>query len=172
MTQMAANCTQEPVPAHWYLLQSRPRQERRALENLRNQGFRCLLPLYSRERLRRGQRMLIDEPLFPRYLFVHLDPRFSNWSALRSTYGVSQLVSFGGQPAAVPTEVIDALTECRPANTPLYQPGDRVRITSGAFADLEGIYEQDDGETRVVILMQFMTRERRLSFPIADTRKQ
>ena len=39
--------------AAWYLLQSKPHQERRALENLRNQGFECFLPLYLRERLRR-----------------------------------------------------------------------------------------------------------------------
>ncbi len=31
--------------ARWYVLQSKPREEKRALENLRNQGFECLLPM-------------------------------------------------------------------------------------------------------------------------------
>lgn len=152
--------------AEWYLLQSKPHQEQRALENLRNQGFECFMPLYSRERLRRGKREKIEEPLFPRYLFIRLDSIVSNWSVLRSTYGVTNIVRFGEQPARVPDAVIEAIAKRQHANVQIFQSGDLVRITDGAFAGLEGVFERDDGDERVLILMELMARQQRLSFPI------
>ena len=99
--------------ARWYVLQSKPREEKRALENLRNQGFECLLPMYSRERLRRGKREQVDEPLFPRYLFVHLDEVTSNWYVLRSTYGVTNIVRFGQIPAAISDDIVARFVHCK-----------------------------------------------------------
>ncbi len=154
--------------ARWYVVQSRPRQERRALENLKNQGFECLLPLYSRERLRRGRREQVDEPLFPRYLFIHLDQITSNWYSLRSTYGVTNIVRFGDRPASLPDAVVERFFECRPADARLFRPGETVQIRSGPFAGLEGIYDQDDGEQRVIILLDFMSKQQRLSLPVGD----
>lgn len=158
--------------AAWYLLQTRPRQEQRALENLRNQGFECFLPRYQCERLRRGKRESVDEPLFPRYLFVRLDSIVSNWNALRSTYGVSNIVRFGEQPARIPDAVIEAIAKRQQANVQIFQPGDQVRITDGAFAGLEGVFEQNDGEARVLILMELMDKQQKLSFPIDAVKKQ
>jgi len=158
--------------AAWYLLQSKPHQERRALENLRNQGFECIMPLYLRERLRRGRREKVEEPLFPRYLFVRLDSIVSNWHVLRSTYGVTDIVRFGEQPARVPDAVIETIAKRQQANVQIFQPGDQVCITSGAFAGLEGAFEQNDGDARVLILMEFMAKQQCLSFPVSDVRKQ
>lgn len=158
--------------AAWYLLQSKPHQEQRALENLRNQGFECFLPLYLRERLRRGKRETIEEPLFPRYLFIRLDSVASNWNVLRSTYGVTNIVRFGEQPARVPDAVVEAIAERQGVKAPLFQPGDQVCITDGAFAGFEGVFEQNDGDARVLILMELMAKQQRLSFPVDAVKKQ
>jgi transcriptional antiterminator RfaH len=157
--------------ARWYLLQSRPRQEKRALFNLEEQGFECVMPLYQRERLRRGKRVEVDEPLFPRYIFVRLDEINSNWYALRSTYGVTNIVRFGITPASVADRVVANFVACDPVDRHLFQQGDTVQIVDGAFAGLEGLFEQDDGEARVLILLDFMAKQQRLSFPVADVRK-
>ena len=57
----------------WYLVQSKPRNEARALENLLRQGYETYLPLIEVERLQRGKLLKRLEPLFPRYLFLHLE---------------------------------------------------------------------------------------------------
>lgn len=158
--------------AAWYLLQSKPHQEQRALENLRNQGFECFLPLYLRERLRRGKREKVEEPLFPRYLFVRLDSIVSNWNVLRSTYGVTNIVRFGEQPARVPDAVIEAIARRQQACEQIFQPGDQVLINAGAFAGLQGVFEQNDGDARVLILMELMDKQQRLSFPVDAVKKQ
>jgi transcriptional antiterminator RfaH len=158
--------------ARWYLLQSRPRQEKRALFNLQEQGFECVMPLYQRERLRRGKRALVDEPLFPRYIFVRLDEISSNWYALRNTYGVTNIVRFGITPASVAAEVVTSFVRCEPTDRHLFKSGDTVQIVQGAFTGLEGLFEQDDGEARVIILLDFMAKQQRLSFPVGDVRKE
>lgn len=158
--------------AAWYLLQSKPHQEQRALENLRNQGFECFMPLYLRERLRRGRREKAEDPLFPRYIFIRLDSIASNWHVLRSTYGVTHIVRFGEQPARVPDAVIEAIAKRQSASVQIFQPGDQVCITDGVFAGLEGVFEQNDGEARVLILMELMAKQQRLSFPLDAVKKQ
>ena len=63
----------------WYLVQSKPRNEARALENLLRQGYETYLPLIEVERLQRGKLLKKQEPLFSRYLFLHLEEGNDNW---------------------------------------------------------------------------------------------
>ena len=80
--------------SNWYLIHTKIRQERVALENLERQGFECFLPLIRAEKLRRGQLLVVQEALFPRYLFIRLGTGLESqsWSPIRSTVGVSRLV--------------------------------------------------------------------------------
>lgn len=67
----------------WYLVQSKPRNEARALENLLRQGYETYLPLIEVERLQRGKLLKKQEPLFSRYLFLHLEEGNDNWGPIR-----------------------------------------------------------------------------------------
>jgi transcriptional antiterminator RfaH len=80
---------------HWYLIHTKPRQELRALENLQRQGYECYLPLLPTEKIQQKLVAIVDEPLFPRYLFIRLDSSQSgkSWTPIRSTLGVSKLVT-------------------------------------------------------------------------------
>ncbi len=152
----------------WYVVQAKPKQERRALKHLLNQGYQCVLPQYQRQRLRLGVRVLCDEPLFPRYLFIRLNSVNMNWGPIRSTRGVVGLVHFGGIPAAMPEGLVDELMQRSEHKENLFRRGDRVLITAGPFAGLEGIFELDDGATRVVILFDFMQKQRHFSMNVAN----
>lgn len=159
---------QPPGQAAWYLLQCKSAQCARAQENLVNQGFTCFLPMMQAERVRQGRRQFISEPLFPGYLFIYLDSLNDNWSPIRSTRGVSRLVGFGGQPLPVAEAVIDAL-RVRISQQPgisILQPGDKVRITSGAFADIEAIFHAYAGDKRVILLLNLMNRAQQLHLPV------
>ncbi|HCJ30844.1 MAG TPA: transcription/translation regulatory transformer protein RfaH, partial [Pseudomonas sp.] len=78
----------------WYLVQCRVRQDERAEENLTRQGYECLRPTITRERLLRGRRQSVVESLFPGYLFIRLGAE-ADWGPLRSTRGVLRVVGFG-----------------------------------------------------------------------------
>lgn len=157
----------------WYLVQCKPGETQRALENLENQCYECYLPMIGVERIRNRKRRVMDEPLFPGYLFIHLDQWEDNWQPIRSTRGVSRLVAFGGLPLSVDQELIDLLKQrcIQQAIVEALKPGERVMVTEGPFSGLNAVFEAYDGEERVMILLNILHAQQRLSLPISSIAK-
>ncbi len=155
----------------WYLLYSKPRQERLALENLIRQGFKAYLPLIRNRRRRGGRYVSFVEPCFPRYLFIYLNDMTDNWGPIRSTVGVSKLIRFGDLPARVPDGLVDSLLaredELGVQNLPQpeFDAGDLVRIVEGAMAGYEGIFKAKTGRERVIILLDIVGNSTRVELP-------
>lgn len=149
---------------HWYLVHTKPKQEKSALENLERQGYQCYLPTLPTEKLRQGAIAVCEEALFPRYLFIRLGQGDSakSWSPIRSTKGVSRLVSFGIEPARVHEGLVEfllareAVTQAEPER--LFKPGERVRLVEGPFTGIEAIYHVADGDRRVMVLIEILSK--------------
>ncbi len=155
----------------WYLVQSKPRNEMRALENLVRQGYETYLPLMEVERLQRGKLLKKMEPLFPRYLFLHLEEGNDNWGPIRSTMGVDSLVRFGQAYAVVSDDVLEAVrVRTQDVKKALFTPGDSIRVVSGPLLGLEGVFDITDGEQRSFVLLEFMQKQQRVSVSTADLR--
>ena len=155
----------------WYVIHTKPRQETRALENLQNQGFACFLPTMQVQKLRNQKVQNVTEPMFSRYLFIQLDDTTQNWGPIRSTLGVSKLVSFGHQPAKVPHEFIAFLQEAPPeALERMFAPGDSVQISNGPLRGLEGKYIAHDGETRAFVLVDLLGQPQKLRMAVDSLR--
>ena len=58
----------------WYLLYCKRGQLQRAQEHLERQSVNCLMPTIALEKIIRGKRTMVSEPLFPNYLFIEFDP--------------------------------------------------------------------------------------------------
>ena len=150
---------------HWYLIYTKPRQEKCALQNLEQQGYQCYMPLLPKEKLRQGALAVTDEPLFPRYLFINLAQDFmaKSWSPIRSTKGVSRLVRFGAEPAKIDDALVDMFraheTSAIAEPERLYKVGEQVQLTQGPFAGIEGIYQMADGDRRVMVLIELMSKK-------------
>ena len=161
----------------WYLVYTKPRHEKCALDNLQRQGFQCYLPTRPSEKLRQGMLVVTDEPLFPRYLFIRLGQGDSapSWTPIRSTKGVSRLVSVGVEPAKVADSLVEALRaqEAAVQDQPdrLFKPGERVRLTEAPFAGIEGIYQMADGDRRVMVLIELLSKQVRVRVAPANLRK-
>lgn len=150
----------------WYLIQTKPRQEARAEENLRRQSFDCYRP----QKQRGPSDGKAEEPLFPGYLFIRLDRQLDNWYPIRSTRGVARVVSFGGEPTPVRDELIEQLRQrlaasASAAKKPSFQPGERVQLHGGSFNELEAIFVSADGDERSVILLNLLQREQKVRVP-------
>jgi transcriptional antiterminator RfaH len=159
------------APEAWYVVQTKRGQECRARDHLQRQGFRCVLPLVQVERIHRRTRVWAVEPLFARYLFIELGNAAANWSVLRSTRGVSQLVSFGGLPAKLPPGCIDAFQRQATEPKRLFERGQRVSVTRGPFAGVEGIYQMPDGESRAMVLLELLGKPCMGAFAIDALRR-
>jgi len=161
----------------WFLIHTKPRQEACALENLERQGFTCYLPMLLAEKVRQGKLVAQHEPLFPRYLFIQLGQgaQSQSWSPIRSTRGVSRLVSFGNEAAKVPSELVECLQlrgiERESTIKPAFNPGDEVKILEGPFAGLNAVYEMKDGEGRVMVLIELMSKPTKLKLQVGQVRR-
>ena len=160
---------------HWYAIHTKPRREREALENLERQGYKIYLPQIGIRKFIRRKWSYVVEPLFPRYLFVHLDLKATNTAPIRSTKGVSQLVKFGDKAVPVADEIINFLRSSADPDTgihqsadPSIQPGEKVAIVGGALHGMEGVFEQDSGEDRVMVLIDVLGRLNRIAVARRD----
>jgi transcriptional antiterminator RfaH len=162
-----------PAPRRWYVIHCKPRQEGRALENLVRQGFVCFLPKLSVRRPRNGRDVMVEESLFPGYLFINLDASQDNWAPIRSTRGVGRILRVGDRPLPVSDAIIESIRRRVAAQSPepRLQPGERVVITDGCFAQLEAIFIAEDGDHRVTLLLNLLHQEHSLSFPAASVRR-
>lgn len=171
--------TRRPSPTSmaWFLVRSKPRQEAVALTHLARQGYESYLPMFATEKIVRRKPTVVQEPMFARYLFVRLDTsgQGQSWSPIRSTVGVSELVCFGSRPARVDADLIATLREREMAQQAdpdaLFAAGDSVRITEGAFAGLEAIYQMNDAEGRAMVLLDLLSKPVAMTIDAASLRK-
>lgn len=145
----------------WFLAQIKPNCANIADKNLRRQGFKTFLPMEEETRQRSGKFATATRPLFPGYIFVAFDVARGFWRAVNSTYGITRLVSFGKEPAAVPLDLVsqlmlrcDATGKLLPPK--LLNPGDQVTLTQGPFANFVAEVEKIAPDRRVWVLMEIM----------------
>jgi transcriptional antiterminator RfaH len=158
---------------HWCVVQTHVRSEDKAAFHLRRQGYDVFLPKHLKRRNHARRIDWVLSPLFPRYLFVAIDPDTTPWWAIRSTVGVSDLIHFGDAPAFVPAEIITEI-KARQDDKGLvkthagcaFKQGDKVRIINGPLNALEGLFESPTDEERVTILLGLMGREVRVHVPL------
>lgn len=155
----------------WYLIYARPNQEAVAQQQLEQQGYVTYLPMVMNAKRRNGRRRYVEEPFFPRYLFIHLDQTTDNWAPIRSTIGVSNLVRFGMVPLAVDDEIIDII-KARENPEGLHDvqeeliKGDNVRVLDGPMMGLEGVFIAKTGEERVILLLELMGQSTRVQMDV------
>ena len=146
----------------WYLIKTKPRQGKKAKQNLENQGYRAFCPM-----VKINDRLVV---LFPGYLFVQLNEKTQNWSPVNSTKGVSYFVKFGLNFAKVPNSVIEFIktnqhnTADKLCNLNKFKPGDKVQISDGAFKNWAAIFKCYKSDERIILLMNLLGSEQSLSF--------
>ena len=163
-------------PGAWFAVQSKPNAAHIAARNLARQDFDVFLPL-ERTTQRRGRTLVpTARPYFAGYLFVRFDPDTAPWRAIRSTYGVSRLVSFGGSPVEVDTALVSGLMDAcdehgvvRPAMDA--QRGERLRIAEGPFAGVVGTLDAMAPQERAWMLLDVMGKATRVCVPVAGLRR-
>ena len=109
--------------------------------------------------------------LFPTYLFCYLDPNSSVWPMVRWAPGLTYFLSSDGEPARLPQTLIDYLRQQiseqndSGASRNLTN-GDRVLVSDGPFAGLEGIFQRYmSSRQRCRILLEMVGRLTAVELP-------
>lgn len=161
------------MPASWFVVRTQSRAEQKAEQHLTNQGFAAYLPRYRR-RVRHARRNeIVLRPLFPGYLFVHLDPVHCRWRSINGTVGVREILTNGDAPLAVCDRIIDEIRAREDDSgvvklvAPSFARGQVVRMLEGPLVDVSGLFEEMRDENRVVLLVSLLGRKVRMQVPVA-----
>jgi transcription antitermination factor NusG len=146
---------------NWYALYTAPRHEKRVADQIDQQGISCFLPLYRSVRRWKDRRKELAMVLFPGYVFVQM-PLQIRLRVLQLP-GAVRLVTFNGQPAALPEEEIESLrTRLSGSGNvephPYLNAGQRVRVRSGPLQGLEGIIVRTKDRCRIVLSIHLIMR--------------
>jgi len=145
----------------WFLAHTQPKSECKAQLHLAAQGFRTYLPQIQKTIRHARQLKTVRAALFPRYLFVILDLERDRWLSVRSTVGVSRLLTHqDGRPIPIPIGIVESLIERSHGNLTRLDSGlikgQHVRILLGPFADFVGTLQRLDDAGRVQVLLEMM----------------
>ena len=145
----------------WFVAFTQARRELLAVENLRRQGWQTFLPFQVATRRHARKFRTVQAPVFPRYVFVALDLDRHRWRSVNGTFGVQRLVMAADRPLRVPVGVVETLMQStdRSGNlkfTAALEPGSRVRLASGPFADMLGVLSALEASGRVEVLLEML----------------
>lgn len=145
----------------WYVVQTNPREEDRAVHYLGEKGIETFFPKIQVVRYRNTKAGMVIKPMFPSYLFGHFrapeEVPYVHW-----TRGVKRILGAEGDPIPLDDEVVEFIMrqtgESGVAKVGMrLKPKDRVRVRSGPFKDLLGIFERViDDQGRVEILLNLI----------------
>jgi len=129
----------------WFAVWTHSHCEQLVRDQLASKRFEVFLPMLRAWSRRAGTRRLIPTPMFPGYLFVHHEMDKTSHTELLKTRGVVRLLGERwDRLTPVADEEITALQRILQADLPVLphpylHEGQRVRITDGPLADVEGI---------------------------------
>ena len=132
----------EDTDQKWYAAYTNSRHEKRVLSALQVREVEAFLPTYKTvHRWKNGVKANLELPLFPGYIFVHINLR-DQLNVLKVP-SVTMLVGFGGAPSALPNAEIESLkaglSQLRCEPHPFLQTGQRVHIKAGPLSGMSGI---------------------------------
>jgi len=157
----------------WYAAYTSANHEKRVAEQLVVRDVEHFLPVYESVRRWKDRRVTLKCRCFPGYVFVCMALR--DRLQVQQVPGVANLVGFGGTPAALPKEAIEALrasleSGVRAQPHPYLTLGRQVQVRSGPMAGMQGILLQRKGRFRVVISIELIERSVAVELDEADLR--
>ena len=136
----------------WFVFYTTPRAEKIAYQEIIKRGYEVFLPMVKTLRLwRNRQKKMIDQVLFPSYIFVK--------SSEPELYRITQVpkivtcICSGGKPSIIPLKDIESIKKMLSLDQSIFienkfLEGDKVRVLSGPMIGYEGVLVKQKNRTR------------------------
>jgi len=147
----------------WFAIETRPRHEKKVSIGLREKGVDIFLPLFSEKHEWSDRHRIVEMPVFPRYVFVRIEPTASARIPVLRTGGVMSFVGNRGMGAAIPDAQVESVRSIISLGLPFshyafLDVGQRVRIRGGALDGVEGILAAINGDQSLVLSVEMICR--------------
>jgi transcriptional antiterminator RfaH len=153
---------------NWLVATYKINEIRRVESNLLNQKFDYFLPKITTKKINSNPKL---EVLFPGYIFVNTN--FENYSALKYTMGIRNIIKFGDNISCISDEEIEAMqmveetSKMDPVASQM-QIGQDVMISRGSLTGSIVKVCSLPSKKRVGVLLSFLGSMRRVTIPEKD----
>lgn len=139
----------------WYACYTKPRAEKTSIARLKRAGIECYLPLKKERRVWSDRIKIVSLPLFPSYVFVHIDDHQFNKTRIEGD--LVGFITFEGKAASIPDDQIEAIRriieqevalEIVPANM---KPGQEIEINGGPLMGIKGEMVRHQGSHKMLV---------------------
>jgi transcriptional antiterminator NusG len=164
----------EWVPGDWYVVHTYAGYENKVkadLEtrvssmNMEESIYEIVIPMEDVVEVKNGKKQTVQRKVFPGYLLVRMDLNDDSWYVVRNTPGVTGFVGSGNKPIPLSEREVDKILRRKeeaqkPKPKAEWNNNDPVRVTTGPFANFQGIIsEVDDERQKVKVLVNIFGRE-------------
>ena len=142
---------------NWYAIQTHSGSEltiKRALEQLSNDLTdgrieQVLVPTEDLIEIKKGQKIIIEKPLYSAYVFAKIDLNTSLWHAIQSMPKVGRFIGESKKPSPLSdkdiAQILDKVNNRGIAKPKVsFEEGETLRIKEGSFSNFNGIVESFD----------------------------
>ncbi len=142
----------------WYALLTRSRFENVVNDSIQKKSIDSFLPKIKVQSRRKDRKKIIDVPLFPGYLFVHISLEPKEQLNVLKTTGAVRILGSHNAPTPVPEQHIESLKLITTVGVDIVtgasstlQSGDPVMVINGPFLGVKGEFVNHNGKGRVFI---------------------
>jgi transcription antitermination factor NusG len=159
------------VTAGWFAVYTLSCREKQVARHLEMHSIEHFLPVTkSRRRWKNGCTVLVEEPLFPGYLFVQIDR--SDRTHVLGVPGVHSIVGTGKDPIALPHFEIETLRRSvdhlRIEPHPYLNVGEKATILRGPLAGMTGIVVRKKNGLRFILSLDLIMKSVAVEVDAAD----
>lgn len=149
--------------AGWYLIYTRPNQERKVSHQLMERDVVTYLPLMKEKRKWSDRIKIIIAPIFPSYVFVYVKTSLEFYESV-NVAGACGFVKFANEPARISESQIEHVRlmeqggENIEVSDSYFYPGQQLVINHGPLNGLTCEVVQYKGKKRLLVRIDILKR--------------
>ena len=175
------------LPGEWFVLNAQSGHEKKVKTNiltrlknlhLEDKVYEVVIPTDEVVEIRNGKKVNVEKKTFPGYVLVRMDLDDETWYQIRNTPSVIGFVGSGKMPISLSKREIERILGTNeevevkkesPKFKPDFETGETVRVTTGPFADFNGIIEEINlDQSKVTVLVNIFGRETPVELGFTD----
>ena len=187
-TEVVSN-NQHPydLAGEWFVLNAQSGHEKKVRTNiltrlknlhLEDKVYDVVIPTDEVVEIRNGKKVNVEKKTFPGYVLVRMDLDDETWYQIRNTPSVIGFVGSGKMPQSLSRREIERILGSNeevevkkesPKFKPDFEVSETVRVTTGPFADFNGIIEEINlDQSKVTVLVNIFGRETPVELGFTD----
>jgi len=146
----------------WLCVFTQPHCEKLASGKLSQLDFEVYLPFRRKLVMRKGKRVPMKAPLFPRYIFIKADKENSHLFSVHRQTGVTGLAGRSFYQSLISDSIIQAIKARESPDgyvglqSTSIKQGQKVMILDGPFAAIDAIFSESKDNRRSILLLSLL----------------